>query len=154
MSKNNIYIFDKLTELKDDAGAITASAAAQVATVNQILDMGERTYPDGELASYFEADIVLDISAIDFGTGDETYQILVQGSNSSTFASGVVNMAATVFGDAVNGANDDVVVGRRVLHVNNEVADVRFRFLRLFSVLGGTSPSITYAAYLTKPIYR
>ena len=149
MSTNNQYIFDADTELKD-AGAIAASAAAQVGGADQILDMGADGFDSSLLASYYEGDIVIDVTALDFTTADETYQILAQVSNSATFSTGVKNAAAIVLGDAANGASDDTDLGQRVLHVNNMIAGTKFRYLRLFTAVGGTTPSINYTAFLTK----
>lgn len=132
----NTYTTDVETELKA-AGLIAASAAEAT-----ILDMG---------AAYFEGAVLLDITAIEFGSADEKYEIFVQGSNSATFASGVVNLAGIKIGDAANGANDDTTTGRRVLLLNNNVAGTKYRYIRLYTVVSGTiATGINYSALLTK----
>lgn len=135
--------FDKLLELKD-AGAITSSAAAQVGGSNKIIDMG---------AARFDAVVKINVSAIDTTTGDEAYNILVQGSNSSTFASGVENLAALDLGGTSGrrGGGQTSVAGVYEIPVTNEQADTVYRYVRLYTFCGGTTPSINYTAFLTTP---
>lgn len=135
------YNFDIQTLLKD-AGAITASAAAQVSAVNQILDMG---------AARFEATAVIDVTAIDIASADEAYRIIIQGSNSATFASGIQNLATVDVGAtaARPGGAADSLVGRYELMLTNEQADVTYRYIRAYTLVAGTTPSINYTAFLT-----
>ncbi|AOG04134.1 hypothetical protein [Bosea sp. RAC05] len=85
---NRAYTFDAALELKD-AGAVTASAAAQVGGSAKILDVGN---------AQFEAMLIVDVTAMDVANADERYEIILQGSNSSTFASGIENLAAIELG--------------------------------------------------------
>jgi hypothetical protein len=135
------YNFDIQTLLKD-AGAITASAAAQVSGAAQILDMG---------AARFEAMAVVDVTALDISSADESYRILIQGSNSASFASGIQNLANADLGAtaARPGGAADSLVGRYELMVTNEQADVTYRYIRAYTVVGGTTPSINYTAFLS-----
>src|SRR4051812_27181799 len=84
------FSFDYALRLKD-AGLVAASAAAQVDGTNKILDVG---------ASRIDARVIIDISACEVASGDEKYVIIVQGSTSSTFASGIVNLGALPLGDS------------------------------------------------------
>jgi hypothetical protein len=134
--------FDKLLELKD-AGAITASAAAQVAAANRILDMG---------AARFEGVVKVNVTAIDISSADEVYDLFVQGSNSSTFASGIENLAALNLGAAalaLRATAQASVAGIYEISVTNEQADVTYRYIRMFTRVAGTTPSINYTAFLT-----
>jgi len=141
MPFNNSYVIDGELQLKD-AGLIAASAAAEVSSVAQILDMG---------LAFYQGAVILDISAIEFDTANEVYGIFIQGSNSATFASGVVNLGGINLGDAANGANDDTATGRRVLLFNNEINGTLYRYLRLYTVVGGTIVTgINYTAWLSK----
>lgn len=135
------YTFDALTQLKD-AGAITSSAAAQVASANKILDMG---------AGRFDGTVVIDVSAIDISSTNEIYDIVIQGSNSASFASGIenlaqMNLAATA---ARDGGAQNSTVGRYEIGVTNEQADVVYRYVRAYTVCAGTTPSINYTAFLS-----
>ncbi|WP_420104559.1 hypothetical protein [Bosea sp. (in: a-proteobacteria)] len=135
------FTFDALLQLKD-AGAVTSSAAAQVGGSNKILDMG---------AARFEGTVVIDVSAIDISSTDEAYDIIVQGSNSSSFASGIENLAQLNLGAtaARDGGGQNSTVGRYELGVTNEQADVVYRYVRLFTKAAGTTPSINYTAFLS-----
>ena len=70
------FTFDANTQLKD-AGLVAVSAAAQIASVNKILDLG---------AARMDARCIVDTTAVESDTGDELFTVLVQGSNSATFA--------------------------------------------------------------------
>lgn len=138
------YNFDKLLQLKD-AGAITASAAAQVGGSAQILDMGP---------ARFDAVVRINVTAIDVSSADEAYDIVVQGSNSSTFASGVENLASLNLGAtaARDGGAQNSGTGIYELPATNEQADTVYRYIRLYTKCAGTTPSINYDAFLTTPI--
>ncbi|WP_420104512.1 hypothetical protein [Bosea sp. (in: a-proteobacteria)] len=139
------YTFDLLYVLKDD-GAVTASAAAQVGGSNKILDLG---------GGLMEATIVLNIAAIDVSSGDERYLILAQGSNSPTFANTVETLAAVDLGAAGGraggGGLQSSPTGQRFLGIATEVGDTVYRYLRLYHVISGTTPSINYTAFLANP---
>lgn len=136
-----VYTFDALLQLKD-AGAITSSAAAQVGGVAKILDMG---------AARFDGTVVVDVSAIDIASANEAYDIVIQGSNSSSFASGIQNLASLNLGATAvrDGGAADSLVGRYEIGVTNEQADVVYRYVRAYTVCAGTTPSVNYTAWLT-----
>lgn len=140
------YTFDALTQLKD-AGAVAASAAAQVASVAKILDMG---------AGRFDGTVVVDVSAIDISSNDEIYDIVIQGSNSASFASGIenlaqINLAASAVRD---GGGQNSTIGRYEIGVTNEQADVIYRYIRAYTKVAGTTPSINYTAFLSNDAGR
>ena len=139
---NNSYMIDILLEMKD-AGAITADAAAQVGGSNKIIDLGE---------GFVEGNLLIDVSAIDFTTGDETYDLIFQLSSKSDFATVIANKIKIQYGDARGGSNDldQNFVGREVVPFNNEHQGVIYQFARMFTDVGGTTPSINYTANLTK----
>jgi hypothetical protein len=131
------YTFDSQTQLSDETGAITASAAGQVGGSAKVIDWGLNTRVD--------AQAIIDISAIDIASGDELYTFLIQGSSVSNFASNVQNLAAVNFGKTAvrPGGAIDSLVGRYEIGFTNEQAGVMYQYCRLFRVLAGTSPSIT-----------
>src|SRR3954462_3630291 len=102
------FTFDAAHQFKD-AGLIAASAAAQVSGSNKIVDVG---------AAVFEATMVIDVTAVEIDTGNEKYDITIQGSNSATFASGIENLATLDLGATSSGrfgSGQDSVVGRYLL---------------------------------------
>lgn len=82
--------------------------------------------------------LVLAVSACDGTTGDETYSFALQTDDNSSFssASTIATVAPT---RAV--APTRYVIG---FPYSNE------RYIRLNATLGGTTPSITYTAFITK----
>jgi hypothetical protein len=129
------FTFDAADLLKA-AGAITATAASS------ILDKG---------AARYDARVIVDISAIDVSSGDESYELRVQLSNSATFASGIQTVGSFRFGDStVTGGSADTVVGRYELGISTEFNGTTFRYIRINAVIAGTTPSINYTAYLVQ----
>ena len=125
-----------------DAGAVTASAAAQVSAAAKVLDLGA-----GRVAGV----VMLDISAMDVTSGDEKYELEAQYSNDATFATGVVVGQVAKLGDSTTtGSSADSTTGRYELPVVNEINGTRYRYMRLFQRIAGTTPSINFVGYLTK----
>jgi hypothetical protein len=135
---------DTLLQLEDGAAAITSTETNS----GGILDVGTGVY---------YGDLLVDVSAIDIADDDETYRILLQGSASSSFASGIFNLAELHLGAAeikLGGADDDSAVGRYRVPFHNFIFDeTTLRYLRSRVVVGGTSPSITYTANLVRRKY-
>ena len=125
-----------------DAGALTASAAAQVAGADKILDLG---------AARFEGTVIVDVTAIEIASNDEEFDILIQGSNSATFASGIQNLAQLNLGatEVRQGGALDSVVGRYEVLFTNQQADVTYRYLRAYTVVAGAiATGINYTAWV------
>lgn len=134
-------IFDSLLEMKD-AGLVASSAAAQVDSADKIADLGK---------SLFEANLVVDITAIEVASADEKYEIELQLSDSATFASGVVCAHVLKLGDSsVNGSSADSAVGRYIVPICNEFNGTIYRYARLYTRIAGTiATGINYSAFLS-----
>ena len=135
------YTFDAALEMKD-AGLVASSAAAQVDASNKILDTGSDT-------ANFSAVAVIDVSAIEIASNDERYDILIQGSNSATFASGVETLAQLCLGatEVRDGGSIDSTTGRYELPFVNRQADTLYQYLRVYTVVAGTiATGINYTA--------
>ena len=135
--------FDADLELKD-AGLVASSAAAQVDSAAQVVDLG---------AGLVEGDIVIDITACEVASGNEVYNIGAQISSSSSFASDIYEVATLIVGDAAAIPGDvDMVEGRYFLGFKNMIADGTVkRYLRLYTTVAGTvATCINYTAYLAK----
>lgn len=137
--KTNTKLLDVALLLKD-AGAITADGVTQVDGADKVLEIGHGRYT---------GEIVVDITAIDVASGNETYAIRTQFSDDAGFGSGVVNGATLEVGAAVSGA-DATEAGRYVLPFTNVVGDVQRKYMRVFVDVGGTSPSIDFQAFVGK----
>lgn len=134
--------FDAATELKD-AGQIVASGAGQVASVARVVNVG---------TGLVDAVLVIDVNTIDITTGDEGYVIILQGSDSPTFASNIQNLVIHRAGDStVTGESVDSTIGRKTIPFNNQARDgTPLPYLRVYATLSGTTPILDYRAWITK----
>lgn len=141
--------FDVDLQMKD-AGLVAADAAWQVAAADKILDVG---------AGRFCGCCYVDISALEIASGDERYDLLIQGSSSATFASDIVILAALPVGDgstigaayAGSGVDVDDAAGRYRIHFDNERNNIYYRYIRGFTVVTGTiATGINFVAYVAK----
>lgn len=142
--------FDSLLQFADGAAAMTASGAAEVSSSAQVLDLG---------SGNVHGDVVVDVSAIKISANDEIYTIYLQLSSDADFgtAGNIHDAAAFVIGakEALFSDSDkDGVIGRYLLGLRNDMSlagvPTTYRYARLYAVIGGTSPSITFSAYLAK----
>jgi hypothetical protein len=134
-------IFDAATQLKD-AYLVAASAAAQVASANKILNVGD---------SLLKGKLVVDVSAIEIASNDEEYDIILEGSSSATFASDIENLAQLNLGatEVRQGGTVDSLVGRYNVPFTNEKAGQVYKYLRAYTVVAGTiATGINYTAFL------
>lgn len=146
------YPFDAFMVLSDNATAYTTAQIAKVAAANKILDLGGAlTRTDiglvGGLAR-FEGVLVVDVSAMTLGATN-LYDLLLCGSNIAAGTSPVVLGALRLGNTAVmpnSGATTPV--GRYELMFATEQADVNYEYLYLWVVPHGTTPSITFEAFV------
>lgn len=131
---SRVYNIDAEMLLKD-AYDLTSTAAAQVSSADQILDLG---------AARFEGVAVIDVSGIEVASTNEIYTVVLQGSNSATFASGIQNLASMDLGAAAvrKGSAGVSLVGRYELPFVNEQADITYRYLRMHITVAGTIDTI------------
>lgn len=130
MSLRDSATYDNLGLLKD-AGAVTADGAATVASVARVLDLGDAK-TDGR--------VVIDTAAVDTSSSDETYRVSLQGCNAIGFGSGVVEL----------GSLSVTATGRSVMSFSTRQGTTNYRYVRLFTDVGGTTPSVNFTAYITK----
>ncbi|MGL4297112.1 MAG: hypothetical protein ACRCTG_15475 [Aestuariivirga sp.] len=136
---------DALTTLVATQTAYTATQSA----LGGILDIG---------AGRADIALIVEVSAISAAGADQSYDLILQGSNSSTFASGIQELVRYRLGNTAlrNGAITSVI-GRYELDCSNElpvngVVTNEFRYVRFQLVIAGTTPSITLAAWLTRDV--
>lgn len=140
------FTYDAALQLKDST-ALTASAAAQVAAVNKVLDTG---FVSGGPNALFKGVAVFDVSAMDISSADELYTLIIQGSNSPTFASGIENLAEIDIGATASrkGGAGNSTTGRYELTFQNEQADVMYQYIRHYVLISGTTPTITHTCFI------
>lgn len=139
---------DSTLQLKD-AGLVAADAATTVSSAAVTVDLGASVYQRGR--------VVIDVSAIETASNDESYTICVQASDSSSFASGVYNTATLTLGAfEVVGGSADSVAGRYVLQFDNVATtstgeQITPRYLRLYTMVNGTiATGINYTAFMVR----
>lgn len=141
---NNLGLtFDAELELKD-AYLVASSAAAQVDSSNKIVTVGN---------AVFMGVAVIDVSAIEVDSSNEVFDIIIQGSTSPTFASGIENLAAISL--APNAVRDGGAItsttGRYLLLFINVQDSVTYPYLRAYTKVAGTiATGINYAAWIGK----
>lgn len=136
MSLYSQKTYDHATLLKA-AGLVAASAAGSV-----ILDLGD---------GFMDADLVIDITALEVATGDEIYTISLEGSSVAAMTSGSVELAKITLGNNPAPADADTSTGRHVLPVRNELNGTLYRYVRIYTTVAGTiATGINYSAFLAK----
>ena len=143
MAHSTNFLVDTLLVLNTTAAAITADGAGS----GGIIDLGGTGVVRG--------DVIIDVTACDVASADEAYYVSVEFSSSASFASSVFVHTTATFGVAAlantpgftNSANR--TTGRYILPFINEINGTRYRYMRLFNQVLGTTPSITYNAYAT-----
>ena len=99
--------------------------------------------------------LVIDVTALEVATGDEKYTIILQASNSSSFASGIVNLGQIELGAATPmlGGAAVCTTGRYLLPFTTNRNGTTYRYLRLYTTVVGTiATGINYVAWLSKPL--
>lgn len=128
------FTYDGDLELKA-AGALTTS------TDGDILDLGS-----GLVDGY----LVLDVTAVEIGSGNEIFTISLEGSNVAAMSSGSVCLAKKVFGNLVVPMDAALsAAGRYVVPFRNEEAGTTYRYVRLSTLIAGTiSTGISFSAFI------
>ncbi len=109
---------------------------------------------------------VFDISAMDLASANETYVLHLLGSNDSSWTNGAVEILCSAdFAAATAGRlvpticppSDAVpptglTSGRFCLPFSNHKGQYVFRYIRMYLVAGGTTPSITLTSWLAPDV--
>ena len=138
------FTYDKDLSLK------AAALVAATANGSLVLDLG---------TGLVMGHVVVDCTALEVATGDESYHIIVQGSSDVGFGTAgnirmlgsiVVGAAAATLPTSV-GVGASSTPGRYVIPIRNEVNGVTCRYMRLRTVVAGTiATGINYSAFLAK----
>lgn len=140
------FTFDTELQLKD-AGLVAASGAATVGGSAKVLDLGD---------GFVQGQVWFNITAIESGSADETYEIMLQFSDGSDFSSDNVFAQSFHVGTGSNGWTDQYITGIKVMPFNNRYInssgdEENFRYMRVYTVVGGTiSTGINFEAWVVK----
>lgn len=140
------FTVDLNLQLKD-AGLIAADDIAQVGGSDKILDLG---------AARFDGRVIIDASAVEVASGDEAYEVVLEFSNSSSFASGIRQGPKFTLGDAAAtvmlAADTDNGVGRYELPFTNEINGTTYRYMRMqIDVSGTVATGVNFTAWVVQP---
>lgn len=142
------YTLDTLLQFQ--AAAVNDTADAVGASD---IDLGAAGSGGNELGpAEMRGDLVIDVSVLDVVTGDESYTFTVLGSDNADFTTGdqedlgsfVIGGATALVGDL---ASD---TGRYVIPFSNKRNTRLYQHLRLNLAIAGTTPSITWSAFVGK----
>lgn len=164
------YSIDANMILSDGAAAQTADGYAQYAGADGIVDFGGNQNVTITLPSIadvstitpqqarIDAVCVVDITAIDIASANETYRLTLLGSNDPAFAAATtVCLAQMEFGKGAslsfpNGKDFPSVPSGSGLRLEMpfaaEQANVKIQYAKLWLDVGGTTPSLTYKAFV------
>jgi len=95
---------------------------------------------------------VIDVEAVDLANNDETYTFRLIGSNVANRSDGQI-LTTLELGDAgtIPIETVDTAAGQRfVMRARSELNDTMFQYIDLHLDVGGTSPSITFGAFISK----
>lgn len=130
------FTYDDSLSLKD------AGLVATTTTESTILDLGS-----GLVDGY----LVLDVSAVEVGDGNEIYLACLEGSNVAAMTSGSVCLAQLEMGNASAPADADTSTGRFVIPFRNEQNGTLYRYVRIYTEVAGTvATGINFAAFIAK----
>lgn len=138
MQDDGLLLMDSTTQLSADTLAtVGGSAAAGIVNIGAADGMWEMT---------------ADISQMDTTTQDELYILQLLGSNSSTFASGVVSLGCLYLGgtgvagigSSTGGLDTGRTTGKHSVGIRNRIGATVYGYVRLNIETRGTSPSITF----------
>jgi len=122
---------------------LTATGNIQFAAADVIYQLGP---------GRMDTVLVINVTAVDVSTGNELYDLYLQGSDSATMASNVHILGHLQLGDStvlLGGATVDSIIGRYELPFQNVVAgSILLDYARMRLVAAGTTPSITFDAWI------
>lgn len=139
------FTYDAALLLRASTTAITSTETGSL-----ILDVGN---------GLVDADLVIDIATMDVASTDESYTFVLEGSPDAAFGTaGNITILAILGAGSVAGVLTATgaplgaadTVGRYVVPFRNERNGTTFRYLRLKTVIAGTSASTTFMAFVAK----
>lgn len=122
------YTFDKQLELRNVADGAETATAAETGLALPVRQAGN-----------FKA--VFDVTALDTASGNETYVVSVETDSVAAFTDSPVKIGEVAM--AATGAYELPLSSRQI-----ETLDPNAAAIRCKATLGGTTPSITYGAFL------
>ncbi len=126
-----------------------ASLIAATATETTVVTLGN---------GLVDSDLIIDATAVEVGSANESYQIILQGSPDAAFTAGTIaNLAEITIGASGSTAvtlglqGFDDVLGRFLVPFRNERNGTLYPYVRLRTVVVGTiATGLNYMAFIAK----
>jgi hypothetical protein len=126
-----------------------ASLIAASATESVVLNIG---------AGLVDADLVLDVTALEVGSNDESYRVQLQGSPDAAFTAGTIACLADIcLGAAGSVAKTlslqgfDDTLGRHLVPFRNEKNGTTYPYVRIRTIVVGTiATGMNFSAFIAK----
>jgi hypothetical protein len=136
VADNQRRTYDNALSLKA-AGLVAASAAGAT-----IVDIG---------AGFVDAEVVIDVTAVEVATGDEKYVFVLEASNTADMSAGSVTLVEFPMGVATAPMDANTGVGRFMVPFTNEQNGTMYRYVRAYTRVAGTiATGINYSAFIAK----
>lgn len=146
MNKYSQFTYDGDLDLKA-AGLVAATANGSL-----VLDVG---------TGLLDAFAVIDVTALEIASNDESYEVVIQGSSDADFsvAANICPLASITLGDKVStrlaagvlAKGTDDTIGRYALPFRNEQNGTTYRYIRVKTIVAGTvATGINYSAWVAK----
>lgn len=135
--------FDSLLELEAGTTANTTIGNNVSENTFNLQALTAAYWDNNELGVNEEFAIQINVSACDAASGNETYRFDVQVDSAADFSDSPVTVCFYTHTRGVTG-EFEIIVTREMI----EVLDPNAAYLRLNVVAGGTTPSITYQAFV------
>lgn len=164
------YSYDANLVLSDGAAPYTATGYAQNLGADGIVDTGGNQSVTITLPSIAQSTtltpqqaradcvLVVDLTAIKTSSSNEDYELLLVGSNDPAFGAGNVQMLGSMqFGftgsyDILNGITtpQPAAIGgaRYEIPFTTEQNNIKYQFVKLYNIIAGTTPTMTYKAFI------
>lgn len=146
------YSFDVNLVLSDNSVTYTATGYSQANGADGVLDLGGNQFVTPLQQARMDGVLVIDVTQIDIASANETYRLSLVGSNDPNFGAGtVVELTSMQLGKGAslgitNGK--DSTVGRYEQPFSSEQANVKYEYVKLQNIISGTTPSISYSAFI------
>lgn len=142
------YNFDANLLLSNQSGPYTADGFLQVDGANAVLNLGGNQSVTPLQQARMDCAMVIEVSAIDVASTNETYNLKILANNTGNFTDGTgVVLTQLELGDGPTrtptNALVDSVIGTYEVLFTNEFGGTKYQYISPYLDVSGTTPSIT-----------
>ena len=142
MAINRIGKTFDILEYVHDGTALTASASGTVGGAAAVIDLG---------SGFVDAELVLDVSALDVDTGNEVVTVQIKISDTEIATQKYTQTQFKLGDSTVNNCDVDRTTGRYLIPFNNMIETGQcLRYAHVYFLLAGTIAAFTATGYFVK----